>query len=228
VRYRLARGLDAPLERGLASLGGWTPPRARFRLARGPHGLTATAPTPPTGAFNALTFAGAQVKDESTPRRAWESHPGAVPPTPPVRPSPPLCDTMRHGRCQSCDTVPPTLIRLTRRALERGRRNPRRGIDVYSTLAQDYAVTSGQRDRSPLSPSVLCGHPCHHNTISGTTSPSLTLWGCETTRRSHASCCAPYGLPSVAASSQRTDDDSTEDFHAATLEAAPGRTQGTP
>jgi hypothetical protein len=127
VRYRLARGLDAPLERGLASLGGWTPPRVRFRLARGPHGLTATAPTPPTGAFNALTFAGAQVKDESTPRRAWESHPGAVPPTPPVRPSPPLCDTMRHGRCQSCDTVPPTLIQLTRRALERGRRNPRRG-----------------------------------------------------------------------------------------------------
>jgi hypothetical protein len=46
---------------------------------------------------------------------------------PPVRPSLPLCDTMRHGRCQSRDTVPPTLVRLTRRALERGRRNPRRG-----------------------------------------------------------------------------------------------------
>jgi hypothetical protein len=43
-----------------------------------------------------------------------------------VRPSPPLCDAVRHDRCQSYDTVPPTLVRLTRRALESGRRNPRR------------------------------------------------------------------------------------------------------
>jgi hypothetical protein len=120
-------GAGRPLEQGPVSLGGWTPPRAKFRLARGPHGLAASAPAPPTGAFNVLTFAGAQVKDESTPRRAWESCPGAVPPTSPVRPSPPLCDAVRHGRCQSCDTVPPTLIRLTCRALERGRRNPQRG-----------------------------------------------------------------------------------------------------
>jgi hypothetical protein len=52
-------------------------------------------------------------------------------------------------------------------------------------------VTSGQRDRSPPSPSVLCGHPRHHNTIPGTTPPSPTLWGYGTTRCSHASCCAP-------------------------------------
>jgi hypothetical protein len=44
-----------------------------------------------------------------------------------VRPSPPLCDTVRQGRCQSRDTVPATLVRLTRRALESGRRNLRRG-----------------------------------------------------------------------------------------------------
>jgi hypothetical protein len=44
-----------------------------------------------------------------------------------VRPSPPLCDTMRQGQCQSRDTVPPTLVRPTRCALKRGRRNPRRG-----------------------------------------------------------------------------------------------------
>jgi hypothetical protein len=31
--------------------------------------------------------------------------------------------------------------------------------DNYSTPAQDYAVTLGRRDRSPPSPSVLCGHP---------------------------------------------------------------------
>jgi hypothetical protein len=35
--------------------------------------------------------------------------------------------TVRQGRCQLRDTVSPTLVRLTRRALERGRRNPRRG-----------------------------------------------------------------------------------------------------
>jgi hypothetical protein len=68
VRFRLAREPVAPLESGSTSLGGWTPPRARFCLARGPCGLVASAPAPQTGAFNALTFSGAQVKDESTPR----------------------------------------------------------------------------------------------------------------------------------------------------------------
>jgi hypothetical protein len=85
--------------------------------------------------------------------------------------------------------------------------------DVYSTLAQYYAMTSGQRDRSPPSPSVLCGHPRRPNTIPGTASPSPTLWGYGATRRRHTSCCAPYGLPSAAPSSWRTNDDSTEDFN---------------
>jgi hypothetical protein len=184
-----------------------------FRLARGTHGPAASIPAPPIGAFNALTFAGAQVKDEFTLRRAWESRPGAVPPTSPVRPSPPLCDAVRHGRCQSHDIVPPTLVRLMHRALEREQWSPRRGTDVYSTLAQDYAVTLGQRDRSPPSPSVLCGHPRHPNTVPGTASPSPTLWGYGTTRRCHAGCCAPYSLPSAAPSSQCTDGDSIEDFN---------------
>jgi hypothetical protein len=70
--------------------------------------------------------------------------------------------------------------------------------DDYSTPAQDYAVKSGQRDRSPPSPSVLCGHPHRPNIIPGTTSPSLTLWGDGATRRRHAGCCAPCGLPSAA------------------------------
>jgi hypothetical protein len=51
--------------------------------------------------------------------------------------------------------VPPTPIRLERRTLERGRRNPRRGTDACSALARGHAVTSGA---SPPSPSALCGH----------------------------------------------------------------------
>jgi hypothetical protein len=221
-------GAGRPLERGSASLGGSTAPRTRFRLARGPHGLAASIPAPPTGAFNALTFTGAQVKDESTPRCAWESRPGAILPTPQVRPSPPLCDAVRHGRCQSRDTVPPTLVRLTRRALERGRRNPRRGDERLF-----HACPGLRRDVRPAGPvtSVAVGpvRPSSpSNTIPGTASPSPTLWGYGTTRHRHASCCAPYGLPSAAPSSRHTDDDSTEDFNTATLEAAPGQTQGMP
>jgi hypothetical protein len=87
-------------------------------------------------------------------------------------------------------------------------------------------VTSCQQDPSPPSPSVLCAHPRHCNAIPSTTAPSST-WGYGATRHRHADCYAPYGLPSAAPSSQRTDDDSTKDFNTTTLEAAPGRTQGT-
>jgi hypothetical protein len=138
VRLRLARGLDDPssgipprsrakhpLERGPVSIESRVPPRASFRLARGRHGLAASIPTPPTGAFNALTFAGAQVKGESTSLRALESCPGTAPPTPVVRPSGPLCDAVRHGQ-QPRGTVPPAPIRLTHRTLEKGRQSPPR------------------------------------------------------------------------------------------------------
>jgi hypothetical protein len=80
IELRLAQGLDAP--------SGETPPRSRLSWAR------RSPPAPPTGAFNVLTHASAQVKDESAPCRpsdaAWESYPDAVQPTLPVRPSPPL------------------------------------------------------------------------------------------------------------------------------------------
>jgi hypothetical protein len=101
-----------PLERDSASLEGQTPPRVRLRLARGLD--TPSGETPPRSrlsrarrfhthslaeAFNVLTHVGAQVKDESSPCRpsdaAWESYPDTVSPTLPVRPSPPLYDTVR-------------------------------------------------------------------------------------------------------------------------------------
>jgi hypothetical protein len=47
-----------PHHRNSASLEGWTPPRARLRLAQDSRGSAAPAPTPPTGALTALTQRG--------------------------------------------------------------------------------------------------------------------------------------------------------------------------
>jgi hypothetical protein len=48
---------------------------------------------------------------------------------------------VRRGLCQLRGTVPPTFVRLTRRALEGGRRNPRKGdkyfFHVYTRLHRD-------------------------------------------------------------------------------------------
>jgi hypothetical protein len=95
-------------------------------------------------------------------------------------------------------------------------------------LAQDYAVTSVQRDWSPPSSSVLCGHPRHHDTIPGTASPSPTLWKRAVTGHRHARCCASYGLPSAAPSNQHAGGHRASVPYTATLKAAPGWIQGTP
>jgi hypothetical protein len=138
VRFHLARGSVAPsggipprsgagrpLERGPVSIESRAPPRASLRLARGYHGHAASIPAPPARAFNALIFAGAQVKDESTPLHAWESRPGTAPPTPLARPSPPLCSAVWRGQQQPRGTVPPTPVRPMHRTLKQGRRSPR-------------------------------------------------------------------------------------------------------
>jgi hypothetical protein len=62
-----------------------------------------------------------------------------------VRPSPPLYDTVRQGRCQLCDTVPPTLVRSTLRTLERGRQNPRKGDERLF-----HACPGPRRDVGPV------------------------------------------------------------------------------
>jgi hypothetical protein len=89
-------------------------------------------------------------------------------------------------------------------------------------------VTSGQRDRSPPSPSVLCDHPRRpqHHPEHCITIPNTVGGGA--TRRHHASCCEPRGLPSATPSSLCMGDDQTGDPYNATLEAAPRRIQGTP
>jgi hypothetical protein len=85
-----------------------------------------------------------------------------------VKQSPPLCDAVRHGQCLSRDTVLPTLVRLTRRALERGWRNPRRGdgrlCHACPGLRRDVRpagpVTSIAVD--PMRPSPLSQHHPGH------------------------------------------------------------------
>jgi hypothetical protein len=165
VRFRLARGTDAPssgipprsgagcpLERGPVSIESRAPPRASFRLARGHHGPAAYTPAPSAGAFNELTFADVQVKGESTPLRAWESRPGTAPLTPLARPSPPLCNTVRRGQQQPCTAdAPHPRKRMAEPSKGRRTTTPR--------PCKDNAVMSGRWARSPPSPSALCGHP---------------------------------------------------------------------
>jgi hypothetical protein len=244
VQLCLARGLvtpssevpphsrdGRPLERDYASLGGWTPPlargpasiesrappRASFRLARGGHGPVSSIPAPPAGAFNALTSTG-----ESTPLHAWESS-GTTPPTPRH------CATV----CGMVSNHPAALYH----PLLYGRRNAPSEKDGgtlegktqdYPAPARDSAVTSGQWERSPPSPSVLCDHPRHRNAIPATASPYPTLWRHAVTGHCHASHCATYGLMSTASSSPHADGPRTSNLYATTLQVTPGRAQDTP
>jgi hypothetical protein len=75
---------------------------------------------------------------------------------------------VRRGRCQLRDSVPPTFVRLTRRALEGGQRNPRRG-NKYSFLCL-HRTTHGVRPAetiisvaiNPVRPSLPLQHHSRH------------------------------------------------------------------
>jgi hypothetical protein len=90
------------------------------------------------------------------------------------RPSQPLCNTVRRGRCQLRDTVSATPVRLTRRALEGG---PAAPLNVFPLLTQGHAVTPGRRDRSSPSLSTLCDHPRHCRTRPDIVATSRRCWG---------------------------------------------------
>jgi hypothetical protein len=222
-------GAGRPLERGPVSIEGRAPPRASFRLARGHHGPAASIPAPPAGAFNALTFVGAQVKDESTPLRAWESRHGTAPPTPLVRPSPPLCNAVRQGQQQPRGTVPPTPVRPMRRTLKKGWWSPRRESERLRHAVQGQHCDVGPAGPvtsvaistvRPSPPSPTPSRPLHHHPRH-----------CGSMRRRDAATLAtvpPYGLTSTAPSSPHTGGRRTGDLNTATLEAAPGRAQDAP
>jgi hypothetical protein len=217
------------------------PPRARPRLDREPNApssefpsrsrasrATAPIPAPPVGAFNALTPAGVQVKGESTPLCARESRPAAALPTPVARPSPPLCDAVRHGQQPPRGTVLPTPVRSVHRTLEKGRWKPRRD-DARLLRARTGrrrkvrpvgAVTSVAIGpvRSSLSPRRHSGHCI---TIPDAVEHAAT-------RHRHASHCALYGLMSTAPSNPHADGPRTSNLNATPIEAAPGDAQDTP
>jgi hypothetical protein len=134
-------------------------------------------------------------------------------------PSPPLWGTVRRGRCQPRDTVPLTLVRLTRRALEGG---PVALSNPLLVTPQGQTVTSGRRERHTHrlqpSPPLQC-HVVHCYNNSDAV-------GHAGTGRRHACHCTPYGSSSTAPWSP--PGDAPGNHYASTLEAAPAQVQGTP
>jgi hypothetical protein len=101
---------------------------------------------------------------------------------------------MWQGQCQLRDTVPPTLVRLTRRALEGGPATP---SNIFYMLIQNHPVTSGRRDRSPCR-----SQPCA--AIPATAAPRRTLWRCLSAVGTHGDKTPPQRpLCHVRASRQR-------------------------
>jgi hypothetical protein len=187
-----------------------------FRLARGGHGPPPPIPAPLAGAFNALTLTGVQVKGEPTPLRAWESCPATAPPTP--RHCATLCGVVNNCPVALYHPLPygrhPAPSKKDSGTLEWITHN-------YSALTRDGAVTSGQWERSPPSPSALCGHPGHCTTI-----PDAV--GHAATGHRHASHCTSYDLPSRAPSSRPAGGGLTRALYATTLEAVSVRAQDAP
>jgi hypothetical protein len=112
--------------------------------------------------------------------------------------------------------------------LERGQRNPRKSYSRLSRARPGRRHDVGPVERvssvtsSLVWPSLsLCHHPGHCSTIPGV----VKARDDETPA---ARCCASYGLPSAAPSSQHTDRDRTGGSHATTLKATPKRVQDSP
>jgi hypothetical protein len=229
VRFRLARGQDTPLAQGPVSIESQAPPRASSRLARGHHGPAVSIPAPPAGAFNTLTSAGARVKGESTPLRAWESCPGTALPTP-WQGHPRHCAT-------PCGMVSNNLVVLCHPLPYGWRAAPsRKDGGVLEGKVNSYAapvreqrhdarsagpVTSVAISRvRPSPPSPTPSRPLHRH-------PRR----CRSVRQRDTATPAtvpPYGLASTAPSSPHIGGRRTGNRYTATLEAAPGRIQDAP
>jgi hypothetical protein len=108
---------------------------------------------------------------------------------------------VRQGRCHLRDTVPPTPVRLTRRALEGG---PAAPSNIFYVLIQGHAMTSGRRDRSSLSLSALCGHARHCRTMPDTVETSQRVWDIRGQDIATTATVPRTGPPSTAPSNRPT------------------------
>jgi hypothetical protein len=81
---------------------------------------------------------------------------------------------MRRGRCQLRDTVPPTLVRLTCRALEGWADRTLEPSSHYSAGSNRDVMPAGAPSPSL---SVLCGHPRPCSATPCTATTTLTLLG---------------------------------------------------
>jgi hypothetical protein len=143
-----------------------------------------------------------------TPRRCTANSLGG-------NPSLPLWGVVRHGQCQLRGTVPPTPVRLTRRALESGLAAP---SNHFLVNLQGQAMTLGRRNAIPVTVDPVRPSPClqHH---AGHCYNNSSAVGHAGTGRRQACHCNPYGSPSTASSSP--PEEATANHYAFTLEAAP-------
>jgi hypothetical protein len=89
-------------------------------------------------------------------------------------------------------------------------------------------VTSGRRERTSPSLSVLCGHPRHCSATPCTVTTSPMLLECTGTRRRHDCHCAAYGPPVDGTLEPARGGGRTANHCVATLEATPVRAQDAP
>jgi hypothetical protein len=121
--------------------------------------------------------------------------------------------------------VPPTPVRLTRRALEGGPTTP---SNAFSVITQGHAVTSGQWDRSSPSLSTLCDHPRHCRTMPDIVTTSRHCWGARGQDITTTATVPRTDPPLAAPSNRPTDGGQKTNHYAATLETAPVRAQDAP
>jgi hypothetical protein len=211
---RPARGYTPPLS-GLRPARGYTPPSSRLRLARGrsararpfPHAGTGISCSDNGGRCHHVPGTHTPVLLHRLPRG---------------NPSPPLWGTVRHGRCQPRDAVPPTPVRLTCQALEGGPATPSK---CFPVTLQGQVMTLGRRGAIPAT--VNCRRPSPHvQPHAGHCGNSSGALRRARTGRHHACHCIPYG--SSSATPLRPPGDITANHCAPTLEATTVRVQDTP
>jgi hypothetical protein len=142
---------NAPPRARSTSLKGSHPPQARSASLEGPRLPRAgSASLEAPSRAHLLPHAGTSIQCSNTVEphhHAPGNHaPALFHQLPRGSPSPPLWGTVRRGRCQLCDTVPPTPVWLMHRALEGGPVAPSNPLLV---TPQGQTMTPGRRERHP-------------------------------------------------------------------------------